>query len=588
MTRVCDDQTLPIKWCLQRIFKEVELTFINSRHSESVFYNEPALYYGLSKEFYIDTFEEYIPIPFNLLEILKSAAREIKKKEVQNYLLKPLSKELYDKLRKLYPHRRKETWEQGVNYMEILCSPQDSLFYEKEFEKYPLPQTYPKWKEKIIRYTKEKRFEEAIFLLNHLFMGDVDDTEDKMREELSTRYCREFNLDPCSAVYKILVVDDFFFLHIYQFSLVERFNVRYHEETGSISPKIHFHFECNPNYAIKRFDEEKYDLILLDIDFGQQSKNAEDVAIKAREKGVPIIMFSKFDLADKYDKFQINWGSLPRIKKDLNYKELYASLLARLEDVRRIKDNERIHQELKNARIIQQGFLPKENPIIKGLEIWGKNKSCYEVSGDYFDFIHLKESNLFVFVIADVSGKGLPASLIMSGAHTGLHAILQEKSQPEIIIQRLNQIVHKITPIEKFITLFYGEINLENFELQYVNAGHNAPFIVSSSGKIRDMAQGGLVLGIFPDHIYEREVLKLEKGDTICLYTDGLAEGLNFNKELPDADTTPLKDFIKIKKEYSVSEIGEKIFERLNQSPELASGRNSDDQTLLIIRVNPG
>jgi serine phosphatase RsbU (regulator of sigma subunit) len=585
MIRVYDNQTPPIKWCLQRIFKEIELTFINSRYSETVFYHEPALYYGFGKEFSTDTFEECTPIPLNFIKILTFATRERKKKDIQNYLLKPLSKELYERLRKSYPHRHKDNREQDVNYEEILCEPQNSLFHEKELEGYPFPPDYEKWKEKIIRYTKAKRYEEAIFLLNHLFMGDADDSEAEMREELEARYCSEFNLDPGSAIYNILVVDDFFFLHIYQFSLVERHKARYDEEQGVILPKIHFHFECLAESAINKLDDNEYEMILLDIDFGQQCKGADEVAKKTRDKGIPIVMFSKFELADKYDKFQVNWGSLPRIKKDLNFKELYASLMARLEDVRRIKTNERIHHELENVRMIQQGFLPKETPNIDGLEIWGKNQSFYEVSGDYFDFIYLKKAGLFIFVIADVSGKGLPASLIMSGAYTALHAILQEKLHPERVIRRLNQIVHKITPIERFITFFYGEINLETLELHYVNAGHNAPFIVSPSGDIRELEKGGFMLGFFPEHIYESEVIELQKGDIICLYTDGVPEGLNLNSEEPDPDPTSLKDFFKIKKAWSATEIGNEIFEKLKKSSDPT--KSGDDQTMVIIRVKP-
>lgn len=584
MIKIYDQKNLPVKWCLQRIFKDVDLTFIHCEYPEPVFYDQPGLYYGCGDESYIETFEEYIPIPFHLYMIIRFVCKEKKRMGEKKYLLKPLCKELYDKIRKMYPHRRKETWEVEVIYEEILGCVPDSLF--DDMEKYPLPPDYDKWKGKIIRHIKTKKFEEAIFLLNHLLMGKIDDSPEEFEEEFETRYCDEFNINPGSTKYNILVIDDFFFLHVYRFSLVERFNARFDEQNNRLLPEIHFNFECNPGSAIKRFEEDLYDLILLDIDFGQQNQNAENVAIKAREKGIPIIMFSKFELADKYDKFQINWNSLPRIKKDLGYNEMYFALLRRLEEVNRIKDNERVHQELKNARLIQQGFLPQESPNIKNLEIWGKNESCYEVSGDYFDFIHLKESDIFIFVIGDVSGKGLPASLIMSGAHTSLHAILQDKPHPEQVVSRLNQIIHKITPTEKFITFFYGEIDLKTMKLHYVNAGHNTPFILSPSGEIQELEKGGLMLGIFPEHVYESDVKKLQKGDILCLYTDGVAEALNPSKDIRDADVNPLKDIIKIKKDCSASEIGEEIFEKLKHSSAYEKG--NDDQTMVIVRVNPG
>ena len=148
MAEIFDDRNPTVKWCLQRVFDETRIKLIDHRYREPVIRDKPGLYYSASKPSYVKTFEEYLPVPFNLVEILENAHRERKRSEIRQNQLKLLSKELYDRLRLLFPHRQKVQWERDVNYDEIISDLEKSLFSAIENYRLPLPGGYNKWKEK--------------------------------------------------------------------------------------------------------------------------------------------------------------------------------------------------------------------------------------------------------------------------------------------------------------------------------------------------------------------------------------------------------------------------------------------------------
>jgi len=255
---------------------------------------------------------------------------------VNRYLLKTLSKEVYEPLRKDYPHRYKGKWGEEINYKEVVSENANSLLKQLK-EKLPeeLHLKYDEWTKKIGCFFDDAKFDEAIILLNHLFMGDIEDDSKKLDKQLENRYEKEFNIDSENAFFNILFVDDFYFLHIYQFSLIERYSAGY-DENGQICPIIHFDFECTPKRAKEKLKQKSYDLILLDIDFGQQESKAWDVAEDALKRRIPVVMFSKFELAKKYTPF---FGkAISRIDKDLDYKEIFKKIYKILKEKYNIEE----------------------------------------------------------------------------------------------------------------------------------------------------------------------------------------------------------------------------------------------------------
>lgn len=200
-------------------------------------------------------------------------------------------------------------------------------------------------------------------------------------------------------------------------------------------------------------------------------------------------------------------------------------------------DKQKIESELRIARDIQLALLPEKTPEIDGYSVSACNIPAHQIGGDYYDIIKLSETQ-YAFVIADVSGKGTPASLLMSNIQSSVHTFFKffnNDFRLEDITGKINELIYSNTSTEKFITFFWGILDTESSTFKYVNAGHNPPFL-ANKGKLKKLDKGGLILGILDYGIeYVSEEIKLEKGDFILMYTDGVSEAKNtINEEFTD------------------------------------------------------
>lgn len=194
-------------------------------------------------------------------------------------------------------------------------------------------------------------------------------------------------------------------------------------------------------------------------------------------------------------------------------------------------EKKKIENELNLALEIQKNLLPKENPKIEGYDIYGTSKPSRAVSGDYFDFIPINE-NEFLVIIADVSGKGIPASLLMANLQAAIRTIAPLNLPLNALLKNLNSLLYRNTSTDRFVTLFISKINNFDNTFEYINAGHNPPVLINSENELKELTQGGIVLGIINDvPDFESETLILQSGDKILLYTDGVSEALNTSKE---------------------------------------------------------
>lgn len=202
--------------------------------------------------------------------------------------------------------------------------------------------------------------------------------------------------------------------------------------------------------------------------------------------------------------------------------------LAALESVRlhRIRlDKERQDRELQIARQIQQSLFPASCPAVTGFDVAASSRPCQEVGGDYYDFIPLTGARL-ALAIADVSGKGTPASILMASVHASLRALAGTTS-PGALMQRLNTFLFESTQANKYVTLFYGELDAASRRLAYVNAGHVPPFRVASDGATDRLTAGGPVLGLLESVSFETGEIALAPGDIVAMVTDGATEALS-------------------------------------------------------------
>ncbi len=186
---------------------------------------------------------------------------------------------------------------------------------------------------------------------------------------------------------------------------------------------------------------------------------------------------------------------------------------------------QQIEHELAIAADIQRKLMPSGAPTVAGFDIAGSYRPCYEIGGDFYDFISLPESNVGI-ALGDVSGKGIPASLLMATVRTALRVQAENIFSMRDVVGKVNRAVYEDTRPDEFVTLFYGVLDARDGVFTYVNAGHNAAVLLRDRTVAR-LEPGGPPVGILPDLLAGPEVLALEAGDLLAIFTDGYpdAEG---------------------------------------------------------------
>jgi sigma-B regulation protein RsbU (phosphoserine phosphatase) len=237
---------------------------------------------------------------------------------------------------------------------------------------------------------------------------------------------------------------------------------------------------------------------------------------------------------------------------------------------------ERFESLIVEAQRIQQSILPQRIPKYTGFEIWGRTVPAEIVSGDFYDFIPISDTILGL-AIADGSGHGLPAALVVRDIYMGLRMATDRDFKIIRTMEKLNHIIHRSRLTTKFVSLFYGELELDGI-LIYSNAGHNPPFILKRDS-FEELSSGGAVLGPTPDATYRRGFARLEKGDLLCLYTDGIVEAHNENDE--EYGLGRLIELVRSVRDRSAQEIGLEVLRRIDDW----GRKGEDDRTVVIVKA---
>lgn len=270
-------------------------------------------------------------------------------------------------------------------------------------------------------------------------------------------------------------------------------------------------------------------------------------------------------------------------EEHLNILTTLASVASiRVENARLLEERferERMEHELKLATEIQQRFQPSSMPICDGYEFQGISFSCYEIGGDYYDFIDRHDGKMFV-ALGDVSGKGTAAALLMSSLHAAIHAQVAAKSTLEETVSSVNKYLANNTPANRFVTLFIAELDVITGTLKYINAGHNPPLIGRIDGTVEKLDSGGFPLGIIPMAEYEVGQLQLNSGEALVIYSDGVSEANNIKGDEFGIDK--LIDVIKNNLSRSASGLRDKVESALSEFTQTAPA--NDDITLVIVK----
>lgn len=242
-------------------------------------------------------------------------------------------------------------------------------------------------------------------------------------------------------------------------------------------------------------------------------------------------------------------------------------------------DKKRMDKELEMARNIQRRLMPQVIPDVKGLDVYGESRPCFEVAGDYYDIITTKEGNTFM-VIADVSGKGAGAAMIMANLQASIRVGLELTEDFTDFIYRINNHIYNNTSSSEFITMFMCGWEPSTGHFHYINAGHNPPVLIDNNGTVKTLDATGLILGILPDQKYERIHFKLEPGSVIAIFTDGLEEAMNPDNEFFGQER--IIESLIHSRDKSPKEIVSSIH---NKAIEFCSGRPlHDDLTMIVIK----
>src|SRR5215204_14338 len=193
------------------------------------------------------------------------------------------------------------------------------------------------------------------------------------------------------------------------------------------------------------------------------------------------------------------------------------------EQKREAQQRERIEQELRIARLIQQTLLPKTLPKLSGYDVAAYYQPAREVGGDFYDFLLLQDRRLGL-VMGDATGKGMPAALVMAGARSMLRAVAQSSDSPAEVLKRANDALVADIPPNMFITCFYAVLDPETGRLRYANAGHDLPYLRHNGGDVEELRARGMPLGLMSGMGYEQKELVLEAGNSVFFYSDGLVE----------------------------------------------------------------
>ncbi len=218
---------------------------------------------------------------------------------------------------------------------------------------------------------------------------------------------------------------------------------------------------------------------------------------------------------------------------------LRVAQLARQQQVE-ARQRERIEQELRVARIIQETLLPSHVPMLERWKIDAFWQPAREVSGDFYDFIPLPDNKMAI-IIADVTDKGVPAALVMATTRTILRATAEQLISPRLVLERTNELLCPDIPPKMFVTCLYALIDLDAGRFVFSNAGHNLPYQQTAEGMVEPRATG-MPLGLMPGMIYEEKEVQLSSGDRLVLSSDGLIEA--HNKEGDMYGFPRLKDLV--------------------------------------------
>lgn len=381
---------------------------------------------------------------------------------------------------------------------------------------------------------------------------------------------------------RILVVDDEPDLEIL---IRQRFRKQIREDI------LRFEFAQNGVQALEKLDAHP-DITVILSDINMPEMDGLTLLEKVGERNNPAI---KSVIISAYGDMEnirtaMNRGAFDFLTKPIDFSDLELTVQKTMQQLEVIKlaiktrdELIAVQRDLTTATRIQQSLLPKTFPPFPNrseIEVYAEMLTAKEVGGDFYDFYFLDEDRL-AFAVGDVSGKGIPAAIYMAVSRTLLKAVAFQIVNPGEVLRKLNTLLIPESDPATFVTVFFGVLNVRTGEVQFSNGGHNPPYLVRATGEVEQLPMtDGMLLGKIPDTDYETKRLRLSKGDSIFVYTDGVSEAMDL--EMNQYCEERLESYLKTTGTSAIREVVQGSIADLKRHTGTAP--QSDDITVLSLR----
>ena len=345
----------------------------------------------------------------------------------------------------------------------------------------------------------------------------------------------------------------------------------------------------SPAAVLDAIKHEKFDLVLMDLNYARDTTSGQEgldliERIHALDNDLPIVVMTAWATVDLAVE-SMRLGVRDFVQKPWENSRLLRKLKTQIDYGRRLRDREAATQrrerqlklELDEAREIQRELMPRKMPHLQGFSIANVWQPARGVSGDYMAAFKLDESRA-ALCVADVAGKGVPAALLMSNMQAALKSLASQSISPSELCGKLNKLMCGNTPLRKFITCFYSELDIGTRKLTFTNAGHNPPMLMGRDGQCIRLEEGGRVIGAFCDSTFTQQEIQLYEGDKLLLFTDGVTEARNAHGE--EFGEQRLQECLRSYVGRNAAELRTLI---LDEVTEFCAGNFDDDATLMIL-----
>ena len=350
----------------------------------------------------------------------------------------------------------------------------------------------------------------------------------------------------------------------------------------------------SPAAVLEAIARSQFDVVLIDLNYARDTTSGREgidliSRIQALDPSLPIVVMTAWatvDLAVEAmrrgvrDFVQKPWENprlLQTLRKQVKHARARRTVMDRLADHR--KTDAQLVRELIEARELQENLLTNTEASIAGLQLAIQWQPATTVGGDYVAAFNIDEEHA-ALCVADVVGKSLPAALLMANFQASLKSLASQYLSPADVGKRLNDVLYANIPLHKFVTAFYGVMNIPERKLAFTNAGHNPPLLVRSDGRCERLETGGSVLGAFPDSRYAQGEIELLRDDRLVLFTDGLTEAVDATGEQFGEER--LMQLLSDHRDRSAEDLKEIVF---NEVGEFCGNTFRDDAALMVVAI---